>query len=322
MAQVLTVIPKVYDENLIVGFETADDAAVYKISEDKAIILTLDFFTPVVDDPYTFGKIAAANSLSDIYAMGGEATVAMNIVCFPQCVDMGVLREILRGGADKVMEAGALLVGGHTVDDNEPKYGLSVTGIVHPDKVKANSDVKEGDILILTKPIGTGIIVTAIKGEVATEEDYLEAVCVMEHLNKSAGDAMKEVNVNGVTDVTGFGILGHAMEMAKGSNLTIEFDSAAVPMLKNAKAYASMGILPEGMYKNLDYIGPDVEIAKNVEQSVIDVLYDPQTSGGLLISVKEELAQDLIIALKKHGAISYDIIGKALKKQEKYVIVK
>lgn len=321
MAQVLTVIPKVYDENLIVGFETADDAAVYKISEDKAIILTLDFFTPVVDDPYTFGKIAAANALSDIYAMGGEATVAMNIVCFPQCVDMGVLREILRGGAEKVMESGALLVGGHTVDDNEPKYGLSVTGIVHPNKVKANSDVKEGDILILTKPIGTGIITTAIKGEIATEEDYLEAVCVMEHLNKSAGDAMKEVEVNGVTDVTGFGILGHAMEMAKGSNLTIEFNSASIPMLKNAKAYAAMGILPEGMYKNLDYIGPDVEMSKNVEQSVIDVLYDPQTSGGLLISVKEELAQDLIRALKKHGAISSDIIGKALKKQEKYVIV-
>lgn len=322
MAKVLTVIPKVYDKNLIVGFDTADDAAVYKISEDKAIILTLDFFTPVVDDPYTFGKIAAANSLSDIYAMGGEATVAMNIVCFPQCLDMDILKEILRGGAEKVMEAGALLVGGHTVDDNEPKYGLSVTGIVHPDKVKANSDVKEGDLLILTKPIGTGIITTAIKGEIATEEDYLEVVKVMEHLNKSGGEAMKEVEVNGVTDVTGFGILGHGMEMAKGSNLTIEFDSSKIPMLKNAKEYAAMGILPEGMYKNLDYVSPEVKISEEVDQSTIDVLYDPQTSGGLLISVKEESAQDLINALKKHKSICYDIVGRAIKKQDKYVIVK
>lgn len=322
MANVLTVIPKIKHEKLLVGLETSDDAAVYKVSDDKAIILTLDFFTPVVDDPYTFGKIAAANSLSDIYAMGGEPTVAMNIVCFPECEDMTILREILRGGSDKVTESGAILVGGHTVDDKEPKYGLSVTGEVHPDKVKANSDVKTGDVLILTKPIGTGIINTAIKGEAATEEDYEEAVLVMEYLNKYPADAMKKVEVNGVTDVTGFGLLGHVLEMAKGSNCTIEIYAEAVPMLKNAREYANMGIIPAGMYKNMEYISADVQVEAGVKQEALDVLYDPQTSGGLLISVPEERAQELIEELKFAKALCYEIIGKAVPKQTKYVVVK
>lgn len=318
----LSVIPKIQHDNLLVGLETSDDAAVYKISEDKAIILTLDFFTPVVDDPYTFGKIAAANSLSDIYAMGGEPTVAMNIVCFPQCEDMTILREILRGGSDKVTESGAILVGGHTVDDIEPKYGLSVTGTIHPDKVKANSDVKIGDILILTKPIGTGIINTAIKGELATKEDYDEAVLAMEYLNKYPADALKNIEVNGVTDVTGFGLLGHVLEMAKGSECTIEIDSKNVPMLKNVKTYADMGIIPAGMYKNLEYISPDVEVENGVSQSTLDVLYDPQTSGGLLISIPESDANRLVEELKKAKSLCWDIIGKAVPKKGKFIIVK
>ena len=322
MASVLTVIPKVSHEKLIVGLETSDDAAVYKVSDDKAIILTLDFFTPVVDDPYTFGKIAAANSLSDIYAMGGEPTVAMNIVCFPQCEDMAILREILRGGSDKVTESGAILVGGHTVDDMEPKYGLSVTGEVHPDKVRANSHVAVGDVLILTKPIGTGIINTAIKGEIADEQDYEEAVLVMEYLNKYPADALKKIDVNGVTDVTGFGLLGHVLEMAKGSGCTIEVDGESVPMLRNAREYANMGIIPAGMYKNLDYISPDVSVCEGVKQDILDVLYDPQTSGGLLISVPQERASELIDELRNCKALCYDIIGRAVEKKEKYVIVK
>lgn len=322
MASVLTVIPKVSHEKLIVGLETSDDAAVYKVSDDKAIILTLDFFTPVVDDPYTFGKIAAANSLSDIYAMGGEPTVAMNIVCFPQCEDMAILREILRGGSDKVTESGAILVGGHTVDDMEPKYGLSVTGEVHPDKVRANSHVEVGDVLILTKPIGTGIINTAIKGEIADEQDYEEAVLVMEYLNKYPADALKKIDVNGVTDVTGFGLLGHVLEMAKGSGCTIEVDGESVPMLRNAREYANMGIIPAGMYKNLDYISPDVSVCEGVKQDILDVLYDPQTSGGLLISVPQERASELIDELRNCKALCYDIIGRAVEKKEKYVIVK
>lgn len=322
MASVLTVIPKVSHEKLIVGLETSDDAAVYKVSDDKAIILTLDFFTPVVDDPYTFGKIAAANSLSDIYAMGGEPTVAMNIVCFPQCEDMAILREILRGGSDKVTESGAILVGGHTVDDMEPKYGLSVTGEVHPDKVRANSHVAVGDVLILTKPIGTGIINTAIKGEIADEQDYEEAVLVMEYLNKYPADALKKIDVNGVTDVTGFGLLGHVLEMAKGSGCTIEVDGESVPMLRNAREYANMGIIPAGMYKNLDYISPDVSVCEGVKQDILDVLYDPQTSGGLLISVPQQRASELIEELRNCKALCYDIIGRAVEKKEKYVIVK
>lgn len=322
MASVLTVIPKVSHEKLIVGLETSDDAAVYKVSDDKAIILTLDFFTPVVDDPYTFGKIAAANSLSDIYAMGGEPTVAMNIVCFPQCEDMAILREILRGGSDKVTESGAILVGGHTVDDMEPKYGLSVTGEVHPDKVRANSHVAVGDVLILTKPIGTGILNTAIKGEIADEQDYEEAVLVMEYLNKYPADALKKIDVNGVTDVTGFGLLGHVLEMAKGSGCTIEVDGESVPMLRNAREYANMGIIPAGMYKNLDYISPDVYVTEGVKQDILDVLYDPQTSGGLLISVPQQRASELIEELRNCKALCYDIIGRAVEKKEKYVIVK
>ena len=322
MASVLTVIPKVSHEKLIVGLETSDDAAVYKVSDDKAIILTLDFFTPVVDDPYTFGKIAAANSLSDIYAMGGEPTVAMNIVCFPQCEDMAILREILRGGSDKVTESGAILVGGHTVDDMEPKYGLSVTGEVHPDKVRANSHVEAGDVLILTKPIGTGILNTAIKGEIADEQDYEEAVLVMEYLNKYPADALKKIDVNGVTDVTGFGLLGHVLEMAKGSGCTIEIDGESVPMLRNAREYANMGIIPAGMYKNLDYISPDVSVCEGVKQDILDVLYDPQTSGGLLISVPQQRASELIEELRNCKALCYDIIGRAVEKKEKYVIVK
>ncbi len=319
LANALTAIPKMSNENLIVGLETSDDAAVYKVSDDKAIILTLDFFTPVVDDPYTFGKIAAANSLSDIYAMGGEPTVAMNIVCFPKCVDMNVLKEIMRGGAEKVMESGAVLVGGHTVDDNEPKYGLSVTGMVHPDKVRANAHVRVGDVLILTKPIGTGIVNTAIKGEIASDEDYEEAVRTMEYLNKYPAMAMQNIEVNGVTDVTGFGLVGHTIEMAEGSDVTIELFAQQVPMLKNARNFASMGIIPAGAYTNMEYFGPRVQTEENIEQSILDVLYDPQTSGGLLISVAEENAQALIQSLQDNKALCYAIIGQAVEKEDKAI---
>lgn len=323
MAIALTAIPKAEHENLIVGLETSDDAAVYKIDDEKAMILTLDFFTPVVDDPYTFGKIAAANALSDVYAMGGEPTVAMNIVGFPACEDMEILKEILRGGAEKVMEAGALLVGGHTVDDMEPKYGLSVTGLVHPDKVRANTHVEEGDILVLTKPIGTGIINTAIKGELATEEDEQEAIAVMEYLNKYPAMAIKDMEVHGVTDVTGFGLIGHTAEMAEGSGVTIELYAQKVPMLKNATEFAKIGIIPAGAYTNRGYFDESrVEIAPDVEQALADVMYDPQTSGGLLISVSEDKAEELIEKLKENKAICHAIIGRATKKQKTAVVVK
>jgi len=237
LAAVLAKLPKNTSDkidNLIVGLDTADDAAIYKLTDDIALIQTLDFFTPMVDDPYEFGQIAAANALSDVYAMGGEPTVAMNIVGFPSCHDMNVLGEILRGGADKVNESGALLVGGHTVDDQEPKYGLSVSGIVHPKKVLANSTSKVGDKLILTKPLGAGIMNTAMKPGLVDEETSKYVIDIMAHLNKYAAMSFSKFPVNAATDITGFGMLGHTLEVAKASGVTIRLDSKSVPIMKQA----------------------------------------------------------------------------------------
>lgn len=285
-----------------------------------ALIQTLDFFTPMIDDPYTFGQIAAANSLSDVYAMGGKPLVAMNIVCFPSCHDMNVLAEILKGGFDKVKESGALLVGGHTVDDKEPKYGLSVSGIVNPNKVLSNATAKEGDVLVLTKPIGVGILNTAMKENLVDKSVADKVVEVMIHLNKYAAMSFDKIEVNSVTDITGFGLLGHALEMAKASNVTIEIDSKKVPILEGAIDMASMGIIPAGMYRNKGYISKDVELI-NIETVIEDILYDPQTSGGLLISVKSELADDLIEDMKMNGSIEAKIIGKVKMKMDKYITV-
>ncbi|KXZ40115.1 selenophosphate synthase [Alkalithermobacter thermoalcaliphilus JW-YL-7 = DSM 7308] len=320
MASVLEALPKIKDNNLLVGLDTSDDAAVYRLNDDMALIQTLDFFTPVVDDPYMFGQIAAANSLSDVYAMGGKPIVAMNIVCFPSCQDMNILKEILRGGLDKVKEAGALLVGGHSIDDKEPKYGLSVSGIVHPQRVLSNSNSKEGDLLVLTKPIGIGILNTAIKENLCDKKVEQEAVKIMSHLNKYAALSFDKITVNAVTDITGFGLLGHALEMAKGSNVTLQINSKEVPIIKEALEFASMGIIPAGMYRNRNYISKYVS-DNNVAENVMDVLYDPQTSGGLLISVKEENAYKLVDEIINNGALDAKIIGRVLKKQDKYIEV-
>ena len=321
MAQVLCHLPKSYDDRLIVGLETSDDAAVYKISDDMAIIQTLDFFTPVVDDPYTFGQIAATNSLSDIYAMGGEPKLAMNIVCFPDCLNPSVLTEILRGGHDKVIEAGAILVGGHSVSDDEPKYGLSVTGFVHPDKVLSNSKAKPGDVLILTKPLGLGIINTAIKGELADEKSYDEVVKVMTTLNKFGKDAIDKVGgVNSITDITGFGLLGHALEMAEGSSVTMKIYHRNVPIISKAIEYAKMGLVPAGTYSNERFIGDKVYFANDVPTEYRDILYDPQTSGGLLISVEREKSEKLLKTLE-NSPTKYAIIGEVYSKGEHHLVV-
>lgn len=321
LASVLEKLPKNENtENLIVGLDTADDAAVYKLSEDSALIQTLDFFTPMVDDPYIFGQIAAANSLSDVYAMGGKPIVAMNIVCFPSCHDMNVLGEILKGGFDKVKESGALLVGGHTVDDKEPKYGLSVSGIVHPSKVLSNASAKVGDKLIITKPIGVGILNTAMKENLIDKDLAQNVIDTMIHLNKYAAISFEHIDVNSVTDITGFGLLGHALEMAKASNVSIEIDSKEVPILKGAIDMAKMGIIPAGMYRNKDYIIKNVNL-NNIDNALEDILYDPQTSGGLLISVKPELADILIKDMKKNGSIEAKIIGQVKEKEDKYINV-
>ncbi|ALG49721.1 Selenide water dikinase [Clostridium perfringens] len=307
------------DKNLIVGIDTSDDAAVYKLNDEMATIQTLDFFTPIVDDPYTFGQIAAANSLSDVYAMGGKPIVALNIVCFPNCLNMNILGEILRGGADKVLEAGAVIVGGHTVQDDEPKYGLSVTGIVHPDKVLKNYGSETGDILILTKPIGLGIINTAIKAKIASKEAYEKAVKVMAYLNKYAGEIITDYNITSCTDITGFSLIGHAYEMAEPSKKTFRIFKDAIPFIKEAKEYASMGLIPAGCYENKRYLEGKY-LLNNVESWMEDILFDPQTSGGLLISCKEKDYIDILTRLEKLEVES-SVIGRVEDFNDAYIVV-
>ncbi len=312
-------LPKFQDARLLVGTETADDAAVYEISKELAIIQTVDFFTPVVDDPYTFGQIAAANALSDIYAMGGEPRLALNVAAFPSCLPPDILGDILAGGADKVMEAGAVLAGGHTIMDDEPKYGLCVTGFVHPKKVWTNNGAKQGDILILTKPLGSGILTTAEKGGMVSEEEIKKAIHTMAYLNKYACEAVQDLRVHGCTDITGFGLAGHAGEMAEGSQKTILIHSGKVPVLDGALTYASMGFVPAGAYRNREYVS--AEISRNIQgQPIEDILYDPQTSGGLLISIHPGDVQEAVKRLSTLE-IPGTIIGEVIEKQEKSLLL-
>lgn len=322
MSEALATLPVSKDPRLLVGIESSDDAAVYQLRDDLAIVTTLDFFTPIVDDPYTFGLVAAANSLSDIYAMGTEPEIAMNIVCFPNCLEPSVLHQILKGGADKCAEAGCLVVGGHTVQDDEPKFGLSVTASIHPDKILKNSEAKPGDVLVLTKPLGVGIINTALKGGLIGEFDdiYLGVVESMMTLNMYGKRAMDNLKVNACTDITGFGLIGHIYEMAEGANVTIEINSSDIPVLKGAKEFAEMGLVPEGSYDNRAYVGDNARF--DIDDPVVeDILYDPETSGGLLISLPEDQAE-LLLENLKDSKLPYGIVGRVVEKQDKYIIVK
>lgn len=312
LAQVLCQLPQLpVDKRLIVGPDTADDAGVFILNEEMALIQTLDYFTPIVDDPYTFGQIAAANALSDVYAMGGYPITALNIVGFsPKKLPLEVLAQILAGGADKVAEAGACIAGGHTIDDPEPKYGLSVAGLVHPKKVLTNAGAKVGDKLVLTKPLGIGIITTAIKKGLASDDVIEEAVEVMTTLNKDAAEAMQEVGVNACTDITGFGLLGHAYEMAKASDVGIRIYKDKVPVLPATYEYALQNVFPGGTRANLKYLADKVEFAEGISEMEQLILSDAITSGGLLISVPEERVEELITALKaRKGVITTAIIG-------------
>ena len=303
----------------MVGIETSDDAAIYKVTDDIALIQTVDFFTPIVDDPYMFGQIAAANSLSDVYAMGGEPKIALNIVGFPNCLDPAILGEILAGGADKVKEAGAVLVGGHSVQDDEPKYGLCVSGFVHPDKIFKNYGCKPGDVLILTKQIGNGIVNTAIKAEMASEEAVKEVTVAMSSLNKKAKEVVENHNVTACTDITGFGLLGHCVEMAVASDVTFELNVNDIAYVTDAVSYAKMGLVPAGAYKNREYSGHQVDMTQ-VEEHFIDLLYDPQTSGGLLISVGPEEVDDIMREFEeKKMETKVSIIGKVTEKGDKLI---
>lgn len=285
------------DENLLVGFDKSDDASVYKVSDDLALVQTVDFFPPIDDDPYIFGAIAATNALSDVYAMGGEPKLALNIMAVPENLPKEAVHAILRGGYDKAYEAGAIITGGHSIFDDEPKYGLAVTGFVHPDKLLTNSGAKVGDVLFLTKPLGIGILTSAQKAELLTEETSAFAKKMMTTLNKSARDVMVKYRVHACTDVTGFGLMGHGLEMAQGSDTQLEIDTKAIDLIEESLEFAKMGVLPAGMYRNRNFAESWVDVG-DVELAVQDMLFDPQTSGGLLIAVHPDDADAMYEELK------------------------
>jgi len=306
----------VNDPNILVGTNTADDAAVYKVNDSLAIVQSVDYFTPVVDDPYTFGLITAANSLSDLYAMGAQPLFALNIVGFPsKKLSMDELAEILKGGAAKAAEAGISVIGGHTIEDPEPKYGMVVTAVIHPAQVVTNAGAKAGDMLVLTKPLGLGIITTAMKKGLVGPEVIAEAIEVMSTLNKGAAEAMVKVGVNACTDITGFGFLGHLHEMAKASHLGAKIFLADVPVIPETWNLINnkQGVVPGGTLKNLEFLREDLIVNPDISEVDLTVLSDAQTSGGLLISVTEEKLANLLLALKEAGVQTIAIVGKMVQ---------
>lgn len=323
LASAICNLPQAADPNLIRGLAGSDDAGVYKLSDELAIIQTIDFFTPIVDDPYTFGQIAAANALSDVYAMGGKPLTVMNVVCFPvKSMEITVLKNILKGGADKILEAEALLVGGHSIEDNELKYGLSVTGTIHPKRMVTNSGARAGDQLILTKPLGTGIISTAVKAKAASEEAAAKVASTMATLNKKASELMQAVGVHAATDITGFGFLGHSVQMAENSKVSINIASATLPIFSEAEGFAKRGFCPGGLHRNRDFYGKSVLFDDRLPAHISDILFDPQTSGGLLISLAPRKAKRLLESLKQAGVKEAAIIGEVTSETKGVVRVR
>ncbi len=318
LSQLLEGILVHHDPNLLVGFDKSDDASVYKISDELALVQTVDFFPPIADDPYVFGQIAATNALSDVYAMGGEPKLCLNIMAVPKDMPKEAVHQLLKGGYDKVYEAGALITGGHSILDEEPKYGLAVTGFVHPDRILTNSGAKPGDVLFFTKPLGIGVLTTATKADMVSEEGMALAMTMMTTLNKSARDVMVQYRVHACTDVTGFGMLGHLYEMAQGSDVQITLDVEAMDLIPEALELARMGILPEGMYRNRSFAQEAVD-AGTTELAKQDLLYDPQTAGGLVMACDPADADALFEALKtavpsaqKIGTVSAYESGKRI----------
>ena len=307
-------IPRWANENVLVGFDTADDAGVYKLTAECALVQTVDFFTPIVDDPYTFGAIAAANSLSDVYAMGGRALTALSILCYPNKGDLDDLEQILKGGAEKMHEADCALLGGHSVADSEIKFGYSVTGMVHPDRIKSNAGARPGDALVFTKQIGIGVIATALKRGIARDADVQASIESMLTLNRAACEAMLAWDVHGCTDITGFGLLGHAREMALASKVTLEIDPQAVRFLPGALEYLRQGAIPAGLKNNRAFASPFVKQGPGGPSEVDDLLYDPQTSGGLLIALPEPDAA----ALERQFPAAYRI-GRVIEHAGKQI---
>ena len=302
----------------MVGFDTADDACVYRLTDGRALIQTVDFFPPMVDDPFSFGQIAAANALSDVYAMGGVPALAMNLLCVPNCLPVSIIEQILAGGYSKVQEAGAFVAGGHTIQDQEPKYGLCVTGFAKQDEILTNRSARPGDLLVLTKPIGSGILSTAVKQGQLTKELEQNMIAIMTGLNRSARDGAVRFGAHACTDITGFGLIGHSYETAHGSNVTIRLASSEIPIMEGAEYYALQGSIPGGMKRNLEYLNDKISFENNVSEQIRSLMLDPQTSGGLLISIAEEKAHDLVEMLKGKTACA-KIIGRVLPFDGKYV---
>ncbi len=303
---------------MLVGFDSSDDACVYKVSDDVAIINSIDFFPPIVDDPYMFGQIAAANSLSDIYAMGGTPKLAMNLLTFPEKLPLTAVEAILEGGNDKVNEAGAMTTGGHSINDKEPKYGLSVTGFAHPDDILSNS-ASEGDYLVITKKIGSGVLTSADKVDFLNKSESDELSRTMAELNKYAFEATAGVKVDGCTDITGFGLLGHGAEMARAGDVTLEVFTERIPLMSRALEFAAQGILPAGAHNNMAFLSEDVmDYSVGLKQEQIDMLYDPQTSGGLLLAVKEPELERLQYQLREKGCENA-VIGRFKKRTSHYI---
>jgi len=312
--QVLASVPRWADENVLVGFDTADDAGVYKLTAELALVQTVDFFTPIVDDPYTFGAIAAANSVSDVYAMGGRPLSALSILAYPAKGDLDTLREILKGGAEKLHEAECTILGGHSIADDEIKFGYAITGAIHPARVKANAGARAGDALVFTKRLGTGVIATALKRGIADERHVEAAIQSMLTLNRAACEAMLRFDVHGCTDVTGFGLIGHAREMAVASGVTLEIAPRLLRFLEGAVEYARQGAIPGGLKNNREFAGCAVAIDADLSAEVGDLIYDPQTSGGLLISLPEADAA----ALEREFPAAYRV-GRVVERREKSI---
>lgn len=316
-------MPKnVENPNVLVGLETSDDAGIYRLNDEIALVQTVDYFTPIVDDPYMFGAIAASNALSDVYAMGGTPLTVLNIVGFPVSkLDAKILANILRGGADKVKEAGAVIIGGHSIDDSDPKFGMAVTGIVHPDRVWTNAGARSGDALVLTKPIGMGIVTTAIKRGKASPEAAACAQQVMAALNKEAAEAARSFSIHACTDITGFGLLGHAMEMARASKVGMEIFASRIPLLPQTRSLAEAGVMPGGTKRNFDWLKEDVTYDLSLPLAMRYILCDAVTSGGLLFVLPQEEAERLVQNLQERGMKEAAIVGQVTREHPGRIVV-
>ena len=320
LEEILKYLPLPKDPNILVDIDTHDDAGVYRVNDQLALVLTTDFFPPVCSDPYEFGQIAAANSISDVYAMGGDPVLALNIMMFPALkLPMEAYAEILKGGFDKATEAGVRIIGGHTIDDFPPKYGLAVVGYIHPERIITNAGAEPGDLLILTKPVGTGIVMAGQRLGIANDTDIEEAKRLMKLLNKTGAEIMKKSDVRGATDITGFGLAGHTLKMAKASRVSIILNMKKVPLIGDVYNLVEDGCIPGASFRNLEYADDNTDFASDIDYNLKMIAFDAQTSGGLLISAKPERAEDILAELKSAGLSGASIVGEVINLKEKFL---